>query len=437
MTRGRKLFVSLSTACALAVFVLAGGLYAGGTKEAAQAAAPSAPAVKELSLWDFHTGNEGDFFKNLAASYSQVDPGVKINVEQIPWDDYLGTKLETAFAAGAGPDVFFVSPGTIGKYINSGIALQLNSYMNSSEISDFTPSSLSGVSIGDSIYALPFEVELVGLYYNADMLKAAGVQPPKTWAELKSAALKLKTSKRAGITVSVHKGAYQVYTWYPFMWMTGANVFTPDMKNSDLSNPGVAKALQLWKDLVTSGAANLQPSRSTTDIGILGDGETAMQICGTWAIPTIEQKYGKENIQVEPLPIPEGGKPASDAGGWKLMVNAKGKYPTEAAKFAVWAVAKNVQAWVQWTTVVKFAYSPRKSVMDAAQSVFEKGLRAVFTKEIYGTDKPEIRMPPEASNIVQDMLQNAMFNPSYDGTRAAREADQKLKDFLSHYNGHI
>ena len=364
---------------ALLAFALAAtGAFATGTKESPSGAAQGAAGTKELALWDFHGAAEGDFFKSLPDLYAKVDPSVKLTVENVPWDDYMGTKLAAAFAAGAGPDLFFVSPGTIGKYINSGIAYPLNAYLTSKIISDFSPSALKGVSIGDKIYAIPFEIELIGLYYDADALQAAGVQPPKTWDDLKQAAMKLKTDKRAGITIEVSKSAYQTFTWYPFMWMTGADVFTPDLKHSALDNTGVAKALQLWKDLIGSGAANLRPSRSTTDIGILGDGETAMQICGSWSIPTIEKQYADKNIKLEPLPIPDEGKPANVAGGWKFMVNAKGKYAADAAKFAVWAFGENLDLPLQWTTVTKFAYSPRKSVMNAGQGRVLQGLAGRF-----------------------------------------------------------
>lgn len=424
--------------CIAAAFLLtAAGAFAGGAKESTSGTAPSSTGAAELSLWDFHGAAEGEFFKSLPDMYTQVNPKVKITVETVPWDDYLGTKLEAAFAAGAGPDLFFVSPGTIGKYINSGIAYPLNSFMAGKIVSDFAPSSIKGVSIADKIYAIPFEIELVGLYYDADVLAAAGVQPPATWDDLKAAAMKLKTDKRAGITIEVSKGAYQTYTWYPFLWQTGADVFTADLKHSALDNPDVAKALQLWKDLIGSGAANLRPSRSTTDIGILADGETAMQICGSWAIPTIENQYKDKNIRVVRLPIPAGGKPSDVAGGWKFMVNAKGKNPAEAAKFAVWAFGTNVDIPLKWTTVTKFAYSPRKSVIAAGQAIFTKGLRAVFTNDIYGTEKPEIRMPAEASSILEDMIQNAMFNKDYDGAKAAAEASQRLDLFLKSYPGQI
>ena len=69
--------------------------------------------------------------------------------------------------------------------------------------------------------------------------------------------------------------------------------------------------------------------------------------------------------------------------------------------------------------------------------MFSKGLRAVFANQIYGTEKPEIRMPAEISSIIEDMVQNAMFNKDYDGQRAALEAHQKLEAFLKEYPGQI
>ena len=162
-----------------------------------------------------------------------------------------------------------------------------------------------------------------------------------------------------------------------------------------------------------------------------------MQICGTWSVPTIEKQYADKNIKVVPLPIPAGGKPADVAGGWKFMVNAKGKFAADAAKFAAWAFADNVDLPRKWTTEAKFAYSPRKSVVDAGREVFHKGLRAVFTDQVLGTDKPEIRMPAEASSIIEDMVQNAMFNKDYDGQKAAMEAHQKMEAFLKQFQGQL
>lgn len=40
-----------------------------------------------------------------------------------------------------------------------------------------------------------------------------------------------------------------------------------------------------------------------------------------------------------------------------------------------------------WYTVVKFAYPTRNSIVEANQDFSSKGLRAVFTNQILGTEK--------------------------------------------------
>ena len=65
-----------------------------------------------------------------------------------------------------------------------------------------------------------------------------------------------------------------------------------------------------------------------------------------------------------PLPIPNGGKAATDMGGWAFVANSKGKNPEAAAKFIAWALgstdAEGVQRQLQWNTVVKTNVPPRR-----------------------------------------------------------------------------
>ena len=50
---------------------------------------------------------------------------------------------------------------------------------------------------------------------------------------------------------------------------------------------------------------------------------------------------------------------------------------------------------------------------------------------------PRSECPAEASSILEDMIQNAMFNKDYDGAKAAAEASQRLDAFLKSYPGQI
>jgi multiple sugar transport system substrate-binding protein len=168
----------------------------------------------------------------------------------------------------------------------------------------------------------------------------------------------------------------------------------------------------------------------------VADGTAPMQVGGTWMISNIERDYGTKNIGLVPIPVPAGGKAATDAGGWKFMVNNKSKVKEEAIKFVMWAWAQNVDKPLEWCTSTKFAYSPRKSVMNAGKEIFSKGLRKSFTQDIYSTAIGEPRYPAEIVNMVGDALQSVMFGNA-DPKAAAKTANDKIDIYLKTFKGSL
>lgn len=183
---------------------------------------------KQLNFWVFHSDAELQFFQDCVDQYNSEQDEVEVVLEQIPWDDYNGTKMTTAFASGEGPDVFLVAPGLFLKYANSGVLKPLNDYIAPEVLEDFSESSIEGVSAGDDILAIPFEMELFALYYDKAALDEAGVEVPSTWDELYEASKALTTDSRYGFTMETVKGTHQLFEWYPFLWQTGSDVFSED-----------------------------------------------------------------------------------------------------------------------------------------------------------------------------------------------------------------
>jgi len=423
-----------------ALLISAAGCASGGSSASNSAAGQSKPAANaektKITFWTFHTNAEKDFMASLGEKYKKVNPNVEIVYQNFPEADYMGSKLTTAFAAGSGPDVFVMSPGDFLKYANSGVAMDLTSYYTDEMKKDFLPSSLQAVTVDNKIMGIPFETELLGLYYNKDMFKAANLNPPKTWSELEADTKALTKNKIAGLLVEPSKGYYQNFTWYPFLWQTGSNVIDTEKKTGTFEGAGTEKALKLWGDLIKAGAPQKLSIPLTNDIALLGEGQAAMQVCGTWAVASLEQKYPKTNIGLVPLPVPDGGKAATCAGGWKMLVNGKSKNADAAAKFAMWAFAENVDIPLEWCTKVKFAYSPRTSVVQAGKDIYSKGLRNVFTNEIYSSAIGEPRYPAEVVNAVGDALQSVMFSNG-DPKAEAKTANDKINEFLKTYKGSL
>lgn len=387
------------------------------------------PAEKVIKFWTFHQAQEFEFMESLAVHYQLNNPGVEIKVEYVQLDDYFGTKLISSFATGQGPDIFLVSPGTIKKFAEADILYSLNSRFTPEIKSDFYQGALESVTVDEEIMAIPFEIELLGLYYNKQMFKDKGISPPRTWDDMAQAAASLRTNEVSGLTIETAGSFYQNFTWLPFLWQTGADIVDDNTNRSQLNQANAIKMYSFFQEMRSNQLLNLYPSRPTNDIGILANGETAMQVAGTWNIRLLESTFQDVPIGVVPLPIPEGGRPATISGGWKVGVNRHSAHLDEAARFVMWAFAEDIKHPLQWCTEIKFAYSPRKSVMLASEDFNRKGLREVFTDKILHTAIPEPSLSDEINRIFTESLQNILYN-HYDGEKAAQEASQKINDYL-------
>lgn len=371
----------------------------------------SATEKRVLRLWSFHQSKEFEFWEELGQAYGEVNPDVEIQVEYISSDIYFNSsRLMSFFASGHGPDIFFVSPGTISKFAAANVLQPLTDRFTENIRNDFYPSALEAVTVGDDIVAIPIETELLGLYYNKERFAEEGLEPPATWDDMMEAARRLKTDDVSGLTMETFGNVYQIFTWLPFLWQTGADFVSEE---GDYIPVDADKAHQMYgffREMIAEDLINRNPSRPTNDIGILADGETVMQVNGTWSIAMLETNYKDKPIDVVPLPIPEGGQHVTIAGGWQIAANRFSEHAKEATDFIMWAFAGNPEIPIQWCNEVKFAYSPRISVMEEAGVFYSKGMREVFTNRVFGTERPEPRFPQELNAVFSDALQQLIHS---------------------------
>ena len=87
-----------------------------------------AAATKTLSFWQFYAparGNLSKWFEDCVKGWNATHD-VKVELQLVPAQEYIGgSKLQTAFAAGQGPDIFIISPGDFLRYYNGGVLVDL------------------------------------------------------------------------------------------------------------------------------------------------------------------------------------------------------------------------------------------------------------------------------------------------------------------------
>jgi multiple sugar transport system substrate-binding protein len=393
----------------------------------------------ELQFWSFVGEGHGlaSTFADGIAEYNKQFPDVSVKHVPLPWDDYVGVKLRSSFAAGAGPDVFMVPNAWLLEFATNGNVAPLDNYLTPAEKADYYPGVLEGASIDGKLYRFPWSQAFEVLYYDKDAFAKKGLKPPKTWDELLTDAKKLTTKDHYGFINYVNNDAHTPMPYSPFIWMAGGDYFTKDGRKSAINSPEVIKALTFFRTMMSSGAMSPKPSLAGTEIRLIGNDETSMQVTGIWGIGGLMKDFPNRHIGIVPVPSPDGKHFVSFAGGWGMAVNPKSKHLDEAIKFAKWFSYTN-QTLAENLAFKDSSLSLRKSINSspAAKKILAGPLwDDVFNYNIASIARPEVKWPPEVTKIVGDMVEATLYDTSTTPAEIAKAADAKLNKFLETYQG--
>ncbi|HPO26312.1 MAG TPA: sugar ABC transporter substrate-binding protein [Petrotogaceae bacterium] len=153
--------------------------------------------------------------KLIVKEFEKKNPGIKIKLVNVPWDDYF-LKLSTSFAGNDAPDTFEINYENFVEYASDGLLLPLDSLnkqfnFNANEI--FAEKAYKAFSHNAVQYGFPEKFSTVVLFYNKKLFDEKKLAYPTnnwTWKEEMEAAKKLTDSKK-GIW-----GVYQPVQFWEF-----------------------------------------------------------------------------------------------------------------------------------------------------------------------------------------------------------------------------
>lgn len=396
-------------------------------------AAPTQAQNDVLKFWTFEYADAVDPFFTAYIDEWNATHDLKVERQEFPWAQYTGEILTTGIATGEAPDVFFISPGDWRRYVETGLALPLEKYIPQYLKDDILPASWDAVTVNDSIYSLPFEMEPVVLWYNKTMLDDAGLAVPKSWDQLVEAAKALTTPDRYGILIPTNPDYYENFVFYPFLWMAGGEVMNEDFTAAAVNSEGTAKALDLWGTLVKEGYAAPNSTGSDPTDERFPTEQAAMFVSGYWVYGWIQANYPEflDKLGVASIPAPNEGDPLKTVyGGWTVMVYSGTKHPDEAAEFAInmFGAEDNSRA-AAWGMQYNTKLSPRASVIADNAEFYSQFPHNVFANDIFPTARPEPSYPPEIAQAVWEAIQDVMFN-NVSGADAAAAWAEKIDSYM-------
>jgi multiple sugar transport system substrate-binding protein len=361
--RSRRGFLSLAGMAAVGAVAPACGSgtgRAGTPPHSTASSAPAAPPLPRLQQWYHAYGQDGvqDAVKRYAAAYSKA----KISVQWNPGD--YDSKIKTALQNSAVPDLFEAQVKIDWVRQNQVVALD---DIISPVKDDFSPSVLAAQTVDGKVYGIPQATDTQVLFYRKSLLRAAGVQPPRTVDELIDAAGKLTKDNAKGLFVG-NDGGVGVLTG-PLLWSAGLDYLAKDNHSVGFDDPRAANAFGKLRTLNTSNSLLLGAPRDWSDPAAFIDGLAAMQWTGLWNVPKIQDAL-KDDFGVLPFPkLDDSGAPSVPVGAYGAMINAKGENVAAAKDFIKWLWIDHTAYQLEFATKFGFHVPARTSLIDRAQSL--------------------------------------------------------------------
>ncbi len=257
-----------------------------------------------------------DFQNEFNSTYDNIN----LVVEVVSWND-IYTVVNTRLGGNNAPDILNID--VFADYQADDLLLPAQDYVSEETYAKFYDAFLEQSVVDGTVWAIPDLASARAMYYNKDILDAAGVEVPTTWDELKAACEKLKAYDSSiypwGIDMTTDEGQ-AAFAYY--IWNNGSD-FTDADGNWILNDPKNVEAIEFAIGLVNDGYTNSDPANETRyDLqDLFGAGKLAMVI-GPNSIPTyIADNYEKaetpeeEQINYNFAAIPTNGGNASVSAG--------------------------------------------------------------------------------------------------------------------------
>ena len=398
------------------------------------ACAPAAPAAEgtiNYGLWD---SNQLPAYKQCAADFTKANPKIKVNIEQVGWDDYW-KKVNAGFVSGDGYDVFTSHLAFYPEFVNNGNILPLDDYIKRDNV-DVAGSYQPGLaslwtSPDGKQYGLPKDFDTIALFYNKKLTDAAGVDMsnldwnPTDGGTYEKAIAHLTVDKngKRGDEAGFDKAHIKTYG----IWMEGsgggdgqtqwsflaaANGWKvndgPWDTNYHYDDPKFQETIKWWHSLSEKGY--MPTFAQQNGVGWndqLAAGKVAMASNGSWMTGSVfGAKSDKFEPALAPTPVGPTGKRASMYNGLADNISAGTKNPEAAWQWVKYLGSAACQDVVAAAAVV-FPAIP-EATDKAVAAMQAKGID-VSAFSVHITDKTTFLFPiADKKSKINDIMTPAM-----------------------------
>ncbi len=256
--------------------------------EAPSEAPPSeAAAPVTIEWWHISKDDPGKtLFKGIADAYMAAHPNVTINITVLE-NEAFKTKLTTQMQSGTPPDLFQSwGGGTMAAQADAGMLKDITA--------DVAPwkdtvnaGAMSIYSYNGKQYGVPWDMGMIGFWYNKALFTKAGIAaPPTTWDEYVADVSKLKAIKVAPLAIAGKDMWPSMHLWTYLVLRIGGSDALQQMIQSGDWNTDACKAAGdavLKLNALNPYQSGYKSATYDNEAAAVGNGQAAMELMGQWA----------------------------------------------------------------------------------------------------------------------------------------------------------
>lgn len=365
-------------------------------------------------------------------------PGTALSVAAVALED-LHQILVHAVSEGRAPDVALLDSVWVREFASSGFLLPLDvvdpAWMGEDYLEDLLEPFRTANQHDGRPVAVQAEADVVGLWYHRATLDAAGVSPPRTWAELVRAGSRLRArglEHPFAMPAGSRGGEVTSYCLLGLLATNGVEVFRDGQVS--IAGPGTVECLTLLRQLTSSGTLSVEAVNYGGEraMRLLAHGQAALALGGSYELSHLAAETGStvERVwdQFGFVPPPAGPRPgaATLVGGMVHAVFRQAANPRGALLLLRALSATDALATMSTRTG---QLAPRRSAaaMAARDSVFLESTGAMLEGAVV---RPAAPTYPRVSAQLQSMLETVIV-----GRRSPAAAARHAADLISAITG--
>ena len=240
----------------LAILMCLASVFAGGGKEKA-----SGKQVLDVIISQYGNYTK-EWWTEFEANFEAANPAIDLNIEIVSWNDIYSV-VTTRISTGEQPDILKISG--FADYVADDLLMPAEEYTSAAVKAQIIPSFWNSNEMDGTVWALPILASCRALFYNVDLLNAAGItSAPKTWDDVLAACEAIRATHGSSVTpwaldISTDEGqaAFSYYSW------NFGGGYVDAAGNWKLDSAENVQAVEYIKKLIDSGYVNAGPYTDT------------------------------------------------------------------------------------------------------------------------------------------------------------------------------